>query len=772
MVEFTGSALAALRTSLFSSCLITLSYPSFVSAVQIYDADSLPTDISSGCLDAMTVDVPDCLSFASSFRYGYFYSERLLGDTCTSECSSGLAAFEKGVISACSNDTYLQDGDTGDELPMALMPNIMRYLYELSCIKDNGRFCNVVAGTNAALSDPGSGSNNWLGGVDNDTTAASACDLCFVNNLRMQAGSPYYDGPEVASQSIYESKTSSCRVSNMPRTTWAMPTTLSDLPAPTASACAGKTYQIQPGDDCHSISKSQGIGTSWLLMDNNLGSFCSDFPTKGSLCLTNTCSVYTVKANDTCKAIAKASELSQAQLIKWNPQLSAACGNIDRFVGDQLCIGVPGTPYKDPASTTLAPTSATEPVPVPTDIAEGVNTRCGRYYQVLPDEYCNLITLHWGISLEDFRFLNPGINANCTNLYAYESYCVQPVGDINTYSGRPGATTVRPTGTVAFTAITTLDPVSTGAPIFSSTALPLAPETREDCARYFVGEMMLSENITGTSYGNACEFAAAVWVVDLEDLERWNPDLGNLTSGECKMDPKVRYCAKNVFADPPPDPVGPGYEFEIREGATEDCTQFADAYPDWTCDDILANYALTIAQFYEYNPIVGKDCGNLWPSYAYCIRAPDYVRPDATGTTTTKAPTTTPTAGPPGPTHSGQPTNCNRWHVVEDGDGCDTIEAEYDITPDQFFAWNPAVSKDCLTNFWLGSAYCVGVGVGGGGGSTPTKTTDNPSVPTPTLPSPMQEGNAADDCNAYAQAQDGDCFWGTYWYCIGVAEVQ
>jgi hypothetical protein len=31
------------------------------------------------------------------------------------------------------------------------------------------------------------------------------------------------------------------------------------------------------------------------------------------------------------------------------------------------------------------------------------------------------------------------------------------------------------------------------------------------------------------------------------------------------------------------------------------------------------------------------------------------------------------------------------------------------ITLDQFYSWNPAVSKDCVTNFWLGQAYCVGV---------------------------------------------------------------
>lgn len=186
--------------------------------------------------------------------------------------------------------------------------------------------------------------------------------------------------------------------------------------------------------------------------------------------------------------------------------------------------------------------------------------------------------------------------------------------------------------------------------------------------------------------------------------------------------------------------------------------------------------------------------------YAYCIRAGDYVPP----TPTSSLPPTTPT-GPPAETHTGQPANCNQWHVVEDGDGCDTIEAEYGLTPDQFFGWNPAVSRDCLTNFWLGYAYCVGVSSSASPPTTTTTptTTSSPTT-TPAIPSPVQDGNAVDNCNAYAQAQDGDwcaafaerngvrevdlyawntvlgasgencasSFWGGYWYCIGVAAAR
>jgi LysM repeat protein len=179
---------------------------------------------------------------------------------------------------------------------------------------------------------------------------------------------------------------------------------------------------------------------------------------------------------------------------------------------------------------------------------------------------------------------------------------------------------------------------------------------------------------------------------------------------------------------------------------------------------------------------------------AYCIRAPGYANPSPSSGPTTTA------VGPPGPTHTGQPASCNKWHVVVNGDSCSSVAAKYSITTAQFFSWNPAVSTDCVTNFWLGQAYCVGVS-----GATPTNPTSPPTTTTanPSAPSPTQAGNAVASCNKYAQAQDGDScsafadrnavtlqqlytwntllksdgsgcassFWATYWYCVGVKAV-
>lgn len=67
---------------------------------------------------------------------------------------------------------------------------------------------------------------------------------------------------------------------------------------------------------------------------------------------------------------------------------------------------------------------------------------------------------------------------------------------------------------------------------------------------------------------------------------------------------------------------------------------------------------------------------------------------------------------PNAPTMTGPAPDCNKWHTIVSGESCGTVEQAFGITHQQFISWNPAVSDDCLTNFWLGEAYCVGVGSG------------------------------------------------------------
>ncbi|OBT52616.1 hypothetical protein VE04_06030 [Pseudogymnoascus sp. 24MN13] len=614
----------------------------------------------------------------------------------------------------------------------------MKYQYSLACLTDSGRFCNNVAAEAAYVLDPGS--NDPVTGISiaqpNSTAGEipNPCDLCFIKNLRLQAGSPYYDGPALADSSVYESKTSSCSITGMPLTTTDLPwyTVTTTTTAPPTSTCAGSAYTIQSGDTCHTISKTQGISTAWLLMDNNLQAFCNEFPTSGILCLVNKCPVYTVLAIDTCSSIATTYNVTEPQLKAWNPIINAGCYNMNQTI------------------TLVQPTTATTPAPIPTDVADLTSTYCGKYYMAVTGDYCNLIVLRFSLSMPDFFFLNPAINVNCTNVFADESYCVQPVGDINTYPGKAGASHPVPgvQTTIPFSALPDVTPTTTtGGSI--STPSPIATGTRRDCNDYFLGDSFPSLP-PGTSYNSACEFAAAVYGVELTAFQTWN-------TGICAFQTGVRYCGKLYYGNAAPaveeDDVLPP-----RDGVVSDCTEFENFYDDAsTCADFLKAWHLTIAQFFAYNPEVNADCSGLWPAYQYCVRAPGYVdtfpsSTTGTGTTTTTTTTTTPPTGvvTPTPIQDGVISTCNKFAKAASGEYCSLFAGNNGITTAQLYLWNTVLGsnrQNCDSSFWADEYYCVGVS----GTSPPATTTSTTPVQTP---SPIQDGMVA-NCNKFALAPAG-----------------
>ncbi|KAL3440477.1 hypothetical protein BJX65DRAFT_314774 [Aspergillus insuetus] len=246
------------------------------------------------------------------------------------------------------------------------------------------------------------------------------------------------------------------------------------------------------------------------------------------------------------------------------------------------------------------------PAPVPTDIADGTVDRCAQFLLVQPGDYCNKVIIKYGISLEDFLFLNQGVNQNCTNLFAYESYCVQPAGPIDEYPGHPGY--IPPDESITYLPDTEF-PFATYTPgpiTNQTTVLPFAPGTRRDCVLYSDGPDM-QVDLGASSYDSPCELFAEMNNISLDTLSNWNPSL-NGSSPDCAFDERYQYCVApyRTLVTLPPSPTT----------TTE-------------------------------------------------------TRTSTTTVTTTEPPvTTTTTVGPPGPTQSGIPANCNRWHLVVEGDTC------------------------------------------------------------------------------------------------------
>ncbi|KXJ87067.1 hypothetical protein Micbo1qcDRAFT_185706 [Microdochium bolleyi] len=733
----------------------------------LYD-DSLPDDLPSACLAALMADVA-CDRLVPDLRPDFFYPPASLDRLCRASCISALQTWEASVRSACGGQDIVIPAEYDLPASPIMIPATRRYIYSLTCLKENGVFCGPVAALAAVYSSPGDTIFNYLSEVPSGSTRPSNCDPCLAARLRVRSGSPYFDGPVVASESQYQSMTSSCGIAGKPATTTTVDYFTSQ-PETTDAACAGTTYQIQGGDDCYSISKAKSVGTAWLLSDNHLAAYCANFPTSGSLCIANTCKTATVAKNTTCLAIAESAGITEMQLLAWNPVINPVCSNLSMMNGTTLCIEPPG-PQLPPAVTTgIPPVTPTTAAPIPANTAVGSDKPCGRWYDVEAGDYCNLVTLKFAISLPDFLFLNTGINSNCTNLFARESYCVQPVGDINTYPGRPGFVSITIDPSASFTGVPfTMLPNATMTLDPRPSKTPVAEGVRDDCVFYFKGE---DYQFTPDEFGfwrSNCEIAAAVYNVDFDNFAAWNSLATNVTDPACVFEVGKRYCGSWALPPSPtsteePAPSGtddgkPKPPAATHEGQPADCDGWHVVSASDSCQSVADKAGISIVDFYAWNPAVSKDCTtNFWLGQAYCVHRegqgislssssstttpttsanPTPPGPTHTASTTSSSAPTKPT--PPGPTHTGQPANCNKWDVVVSGDSCGSMASDNGISVDQFYTWNPAVSRDCTTNFWLGQAYCVGVS----GGTKPTP------------PGPTHTGQPA-NCNKWDVVVSGD----------------
>ncbi|KAI0543165.1 carbohydrate-binding module family 50 protein [Xylaria digitata] len=693
--------------------------------------DALPSNVTAACLNSLSADLA-CVSSITRLRPFIYPPQSFLQTVCTQTCSAALEAYEKSVTAACQGQTYDSRSSTG-YVGISTIPQLLRYTYGFNCLTDasSGQYCKVLSADAAGISpnqsnlaDPATGG----GGLDD-------CSDCSLKVLQFQAGSPFYADASVTAE--YRSVTLSCGSTSG----YSLTTTTADftqqMPSPTESACTGRNYTVQPGDTCGSISKAKQIGTSWLLMDNSLPAYCAGFPTEGILCLNHTCPTYTVQTNDSCNGIAASNNATLAQIFAWNPILDLACSNLKKSLGLELCIGSPGPLYTSPTvSIPPVQTTATAPVAIPTDIANGTTTNCGNYYQALPGDYCNKLLVKFGISLSDFQILNPEINENCTNLFAYESYCILPVGSINNYPGSPGfSVSANLSGTA--TPFGALPSPTYVPPLFAGYNRTYAPNTRRDCQDYLNGADYQID-LSSTFYENSCQLATDVYGISLENLGIWNPSLGDANLPNCTFASDLWYCIGwgGDVSDDPGD--GENEETPVADGTTSDCTTYAEVYFRDNCTGILAENNITLATFYALNPEVRADCSGFATGVRYCVSGTP-----APPSSSTISPT------PPGPTQSGQPATCNSWYVAQDGDSCGTVEDLFGITAAQFHEWNPAVSADCVDGFWAGEAYCVGVSTPG----SPTTTTSSSSTH-PTPPAPTQSGQPA-NCNRWFVAPSG-----------------
>ncbi|KAK4210693.1 hypothetical protein QBC37DRAFT_442589 [Rhypophila decipiens] len=228
-----------------------------------------------------------------------------------------------------------------------------------------------------------------------------------------------------------------------------------------------------------------------------------------------------------------------------------------------------------------------------------------------------------------------------------------------------------------------------------------------------------------------------------------------------------------------------------------------------TCESFASSWGLSVEELQKLNP--GVSCPNIVISQEYCVIGEVTADPTTTSSTakpptitttakvsttstgTTLKTTTTSTKAPPAPSNMpGLAENCDKFHMIVEGDTCDSLAKKYSITVAQFHSWNTFVDSTC-GNLWRDYNVCVHIP---GAALPPTTTTSTkPAEPTNTGPQPQMPGLVAnckkfhkviegDGCEALAKANnitlkqfmsyntfvDSTCgnLWRDYYVCTGV----
>lgn len=162
-------------------------------------------------------------------------------------------------------------------------------------------------------------------------------------------------------------------------------------------------------------------------------------------------------------------------------------------------------------------------------------------------DYCDKVSVQFGIALSDFYFLNPEINSNCTNLLLGLAYCIQAVGSIATYSGYSTSQYFSLTSAnYTTTALTTVTDYP--APVYTTDALlPLASGSLTNCVvnrNYRVIPAIMDQSQSPDmslfkNYINSCEYLAGTYGVSITNLLSWNP---SFNASNCTMQAGNSYC--------------------------------------------------------------------------------------------------------------------------------------------------------------------------------------------------------------------------------------
>jgi hypothetical protein len=191
-----------------------------------------------------------------------------------------------------------------------------------------------------------------------------------------------------------------------------------------------------------------------------------------------------------------------------------------------------------------------------------------------------------------------------------------------------------------------------------------------------------------------CQGVLDYYKISLDNFVKWNPAV---KSGCTNLQTSMYVCVGVIGGTTQPPTTVPTNGIKTptptQTGMVTNCNKFAEVKATTTCQGILDYNKISLADFYKWNPAVGKNCESLWRGSFACV--------GVIGGTTTQPANPTPT-----PTQTGMVKGCTKWHFIKETTTCQGVLDYNNISLEKFVKWNPAVGKNC-ENLWRGTYACV-----------------------------------------------------------------
>ncbi|KAL2859875.1 LysM peptidoglycan-binding domain-containing protein [Aspergillus lucknowensis] len=484
--------------------------------------------VSDGCKEAVNATLDCDYRLTMAVDSGTLPSTEVLDKICAKDCANSLKEYRSEVEKACTDkDDIIVMNDIAYNLTYTAEE--LLYKYRVTCDKEKGSndYCWAV-----------------LSSINGSFTPEQECSDCVLGHYQIDLNSPFGYSNNLAEK--FSSLTSSCSETGYPYTSPTPIALNSTIPGHSPTCDDSQKYTIKDGDDCKSISVAQNVSTWSLLHTNELQAYCQNFPDAGTeLCLPKTCTVYTLKENDTCDSIIEGlpGRVSVTQLRSWNPNINKSCGNLFQWTGYQICVSPPGSELDPVVTPTPTPTDKCEglfqpsscyttlptdsvwpqdPNIVPQPLAKGTWSNCTVYATYLNstepeyDNACLTVSRFYNVTVAQLQKWNPSLDEDTSKCQIKDGYryCAVEKRDPppTTLTPTPTSTpTTTPTPTETPTSTTTTTS-TTSTSTSSPTPSPIQDGMTKKCNKFYK-----------VRKGATCELIAKKYDIDLEDFYAWNP---------------------------------------------------------------------------------------------------------------------------------------------------------------------------------------------------------------------------------------------------------